>query len=145
MLLSNLLTISHCIRPRPLLPPPPLPGVWGGTSPVFPPPSWLLAVLGPPWPAPGLLASVAGLHPLLPLPSLLPPSGRGYSASQPGLGGLPWRTPTAAGAGSGRPCKVQKMGLTHRLAATVIKFGELKNRIEDSYAVALFKKQKAYV
>ena len=42
-------------------------------------------------------------------------------------------------------CKVQKMGLTHRLAATVIKFGELKNRIEDSYAIAVFMKQKAYV
>ena len=35
---------------------------------------------------------------------------------------------------SGSP---RKMGLTHRLAATVIKFGELKNRIEDSYAVAV--------
>ena len=42
-------------------------------------------------------------------------------------------------------CKVQKMGLTHRLAATVIKFGELKNRIKDSYAVAVSLKQKAYV
>ena len=42
-------------------------------------------------------------------------------------------------------CKVQKMGLTHRLAATVIKFGELKNRIKDSYAVAVSLKQKAYM
>ena len=41
-------------------------------------------------------------------------------------------------------CKVQKMGLTHRLAATAIKFGELKNRIKDSYAGAV-SKQKAYM
>ena len=37
------------------------------------------------------------------------------------------------------------MDLTHRLAVTVIKFGELKNRIEDSYAVAVSMKQKAYM
>ena len=42
-------------------------------------------------------------------------------------------------------CKAQKMDPTHRLAATVIKFGELKNRIEDSYAVAVSMKQKAYM
>ena len=45
MLLSNLLTISHCIRPRPLLPPPPLPGVWGRNLSCLPTSS--LAVGGP--------------------------------------------------------------------------------------------------
>ena len=33
------------------------------------------------------------------------------------------------------------MDPTHRQAATVIKFGELKNRIENSYAIAVFLKQ----
>ena len=44
---------------------------------------------------------------------------------------------------SGSP---RKMGLTHRLAATVIKFGELKNGIKDSYAVCrVYETKSLYV
>ena len=83
------------------LPPPPLSGVGGGTSPVLPPLPWLPPVLSPPWTAPGSLSSVAVLHPLLVPPSLLSPSWRGHQASWLRPSGLPWRTPTSAGAAGG--------------------------------------------
>ena len=85
----------------PPLPPPPLPGVGGGTSPVPPPLPWWLTVLGPPGAAPGWLPSVGVFHPLLLPPSLFLPSWFGHHASQLRPSGFPWRTSIAAGAAGG--------------------------------------------
>ena len=135
MLLSYLLKISHCIRPLPLLPLPPLPGVGGRTSPVLPPPSWRPVVLGPPGTAPGPLPSVAALQLPLPPPPLFSPSWSGPQSPQLGLS-LPWQTPTAAGAASGgRPPGGLGVGLPHSCGGRAT--GGLPSRVGSSGTAAL--------
>ena len=85
----------------PPLPPPPLPGVGGGTSPVPPSPFWQPTVLGPHRAPLVSLPPIAVLRSPLSPPPLLSPSWSGSPVPQPRLGGLPWRTPTATGAASG--------------------------------------------